>query len=324
MTLKDYYRTLGVSPLASPDEIRTAFRNLAFKNHPDRNNGSLESEKTFKKINEAYKVLSDPVVKARYDGLYHASELTHVTNNSHSLSQQRNQNEWGNTETDNPYNTNTRKGFYGINPMALMISFALFVAGVCAFCGILSNSTNVLPVELKCSFQDCPSASWDKILSTISDQIGSNGISGISANMPNGSPSNGSGPAFMVIRVTYYDPQGKIDQISFYDSNLEMISGPEHPFSNKQSNAARSSSIRNIKITPREASQITWELAQSKIPKINGVYISLMFGDRARKKFGVESVWQVYYRDKLVKNCPGFYINAKTGKILLTVANGCS
>lgn len=64
MNGKDYYKTLGVSENATPDEIKKTYRNLAFRYHPDRNPGSQE---LMKEINEAYAVLSNPDKKREYD-----------------------------------------------------------------------------------------------------------------------------------------------------------------------------------------------------------------------------------------------------------------
>ncbi len=64
---KDYYKILGVSKDASPEEIKKAFRKLAIKYHPDKNKGNKEAEERFKEINEAYAVLSDPEKRKQYD-----------------------------------------------------------------------------------------------------------------------------------------------------------------------------------------------------------------------------------------------------------------
>ena len=67
MASKDYYEVLGLQKGASDDEIKRAFRKLAIKYHPDKNQGNKEAEEKFKEINEAYQVLSDPEKKANYD-----------------------------------------------------------------------------------------------------------------------------------------------------------------------------------------------------------------------------------------------------------------
>lgn len=65
--MNDYYEILGVSKTATSDEIKKAYRTLAFKYHPDRNQGDKAAEEKFKKITEAYDVLSDDSKRRSYD-----------------------------------------------------------------------------------------------------------------------------------------------------------------------------------------------------------------------------------------------------------------
>src|SRR5437764_6988705 len=63
----EYYETLGVPKQASADDIRKAYRKLARKHHPDLNPGDKASEDRFKKVQEAYDILSDSKKKSMYD-----------------------------------------------------------------------------------------------------------------------------------------------------------------------------------------------------------------------------------------------------------------
>ncbi len=95
---ENLYEILGVSKTASAEEIKKAYRNLAFKFHPDRNPGDKVAEEKFKKINSAYSVLGDEVKRRQYDSYgtsYSSSE------NSQSSS----------TYGSNPFGANS-SGFY--------------------------------------------------------------------------------------------------------------------------------------------------------------------------------------------------------------------
>src|SRR5690625_7743436 len=72
MTKRDYYEILGVSKSADEREIKTAYRKIAMKYHPDRNPDNKEAEEKFKEAAEAYEVLSDEDKRARYDRYGHA------------------------------------------------------------------------------------------------------------------------------------------------------------------------------------------------------------------------------------------------------------
>lgn len=69
MDYKDYYKALGVKKDASDSEIKSAYRKLANKYHPDKNQGDKSAEEKFKEISEAYEVLKDSTKRSKYDRL---------------------------------------------------------------------------------------------------------------------------------------------------------------------------------------------------------------------------------------------------------------
>ena len=68
---RDYYEVLGVAKGATADEIKSAYRKLAMKYHPDRNPDNPEAKEKFTEISEAYEVLSNPEKRQRYDQFGH-------------------------------------------------------------------------------------------------------------------------------------------------------------------------------------------------------------------------------------------------------------
>jgi molecular chaperone DnaJ len=73
MAKRDFYDVLGVNKNASPEELKSAYRKLAVKHHPDKNPGDKAAEEKFKEAGEAYGILSDQEKKQNYDNFGHAA-----------------------------------------------------------------------------------------------------------------------------------------------------------------------------------------------------------------------------------------------------------
>jgi len=73
MAKRDYYEVLGVNKSSTPDQIKSAYRKLAVKHHPDKNKGDKGAEEKFKEASEAYHVLSNSERKQNYDSFGHAA-----------------------------------------------------------------------------------------------------------------------------------------------------------------------------------------------------------------------------------------------------------
>ena len=74
--MTDYYKILGINKQATSQEIKKAYKKLAFKYHPDKNSGNNEAEEKFKKIAEAYEILSDDKKRQNYD-MFGKIDLNH-------------------------------------------------------------------------------------------------------------------------------------------------------------------------------------------------------------------------------------------------------
>jgi molecular chaperone DnaJ len=73
MAKRDFYDVLGINKSANPEQIKSAYRKLAVKHHPDKNPGDKASEDKFKEASEAYNILSDQEKKQNYDNFGHAA-----------------------------------------------------------------------------------------------------------------------------------------------------------------------------------------------------------------------------------------------------------
>ncbi len=76
--MKDYYKILDVSKIATDEEIKKAFRNKAIKFHPDKNKDP-KARKNFFEANEAYRVIGDPFIREMYDYVLKHSNATPIT-----------------------------------------------------------------------------------------------------------------------------------------------------------------------------------------------------------------------------------------------------
>ncbi|QCI21469.1 molecular chaperone DnaJ [Buchnera aphidicola (Hyadaphis tataricae)] len=85
MAKNDYYQTLGIAKSAEERDIKKAYKKLAMKYHPDRNQGNKTAENKFKEIKEAYEVLINPEKRTAYDQYGHAAfENSNTGNNTYS------------------------------------------------------------------------------------------------------------------------------------------------------------------------------------------------------------------------------------------------
>ena len=78
MAKRDFYDVLSISKNASPEQIKSAYRKLAVKYHPDKNPGDKKAEDSFKEASEAYGILSDKEKKQNYDNFGPHSKMVEV------------------------------------------------------------------------------------------------------------------------------------------------------------------------------------------------------------------------------------------------------
>src|SRR5690606_18662412 len=103
--MANYYETLKVSPNASSVEIKSAYRRLARKLHPDKNNGSEDTARAFAAIAEAYEILSDPQDRAAYDRrLLEASQANSLNGDSVFASSNAHARRWRQLVYEHRYN----------------------------------------------------------------------------------------------------------------------------------------------------------------------------------------------------------------------------
>src|SRR3954470_12962104 len=76
MSKRDFYEILEINKNANADEIKKAYRKMAIKYHPDKNQGDKQAEESFKEAAEAYEVLSNPEKRQRYDQFGHAANAS--------------------------------------------------------------------------------------------------------------------------------------------------------------------------------------------------------------------------------------------------------
>lgn len=114
MKYKDYYKILGLdTSRVSIDEIKTAYRLSAKKYHPDLNVGDVLAEERIKDINEAYRILSEPATKRKYDRIWNSK------NNIKNYQKIKGKNIFniflGNIESEEPKDKNVRQAVKGEN-----------------------------------------------------------------------------------------------------------------------------------------------------------------------------------------------------------------
>lgn len=118
--MKNYYEILEVSPKASAEEIKKAYRKLARKYHPDVNPGNKEAEEKFKEINEAYNILIDESKRKNYDDKINGTDEPRKENVRYA--KKENVTKGGPTKFDFEDVERTFERFFGFNPRTKEVS----------------------------------------------------------------------------------------------------------------------------------------------------------------------------------------------------------
>jgi curved DNA-binding protein CbpA len=132
----NHYDTLGIPTTANSTQIRAAYKQLALRYHPDRNPGFPEAEEIFKKVNEAYHVLSDPVKKLNYDAGFILLPPQSQANYAREMKRRRYWYYFVRNQ-DRPYKID--KEYFKIQGLA----FAVFIV-ISGFCFALVHTANYI------------------------------------------------------------------------------------------------------------------------------------------------------------------------------------
>lgn len=125
--MTDYYEILEIDRNATAATIRAAYKRLAMRYHPDRNAGDKKAEEHFKRINEAYHVLSDPVKKSQYDYQPAVDYQTTVHQAYYQELRRRRYQQWQQTRRDYRYKLD--RNYYRMQGLAFLVFLA--ISGVC-------------------------------------------------------------------------------------------------------------------------------------------------------------------------------------------------
>lgn len=116
--MNDWYNILGVGRDADDAQIKTAYRKLAKKYHPDAHPGDKECEARFKEITEAYTILSDPAKRKKYDETFSKGREENFKNRTAENTGQQTRANPGNDTVDVDFQNISRnfEQFFGFNP----------------------------------------------------------------------------------------------------------------------------------------------------------------------------------------------------------------